>query len=51
MLEILPGIKVFSLNFDMGIANPLLFLGNVQWNLVKEYQNIYFPHCNCIYQL
>jgi len=30
ILEILPGIKVFSLNFDMGTANPLLFLSNVQ---------------------
>jgi len=31
--------KVFSLNFDMGNPNPSLFLGNVQWKLVKQYKN------------
>jgi len=31
--------KVFSLNWDMGNPIPSLFLGNFQWNLVKQYKN------------
>jgi len=31
--------KVFSLNFGMDNPNPSLFLGNVQWKLVKQYKN------------
>ncbi len=28
--------KVFSLNFGVAYLNPSLFLGNVQWKLVKQ---------------
>jgi len=31
--------KVFPLNVDIGNPNPSLFLGNVQWKLVKQYKN------------
>ncbi len=31
--------KLFSLNFDMGNPYPSLFLGNVEWKLVKQYKN------------
>jgi len=43
--------EMLSLDYDMDNPNPSLFLGNVQWNLVRQYQNSYFPHCNCHYQL
>jgi len=34
--------EVFSLNFVMDNPYTSLFLGNVQWKLVKQYQNSAF---------